>query len=258
MIGTDLLRRRGHIASIGRAEVADHAGMGLEVAAKSVFRRRVLGFISAESMNAIHGIVPSPVVFQLRQEGVIAGIAEIIEERISVIDGSDPGDWRALVRGSIRHDEPDSRCICGMSQQHFFDEDAAQAMRDENYFAMLPNVVLLEAGPKDVGQLHTGHPAIRRRRGILRDFNVGIGEARVRPNHIRPIGAIRGSPGLAAPVKAMHKNNDSCPRGWLRLVLLYSGLGKGRGSLKKRKQGDQNKLDLPVYPTVSTHLEPGI
>jgi hypothetical protein len=42
------------------------------------------------------------------------------------------------------------------------------------------------------------------------------------------------------------------------LVLLYSGLGKGRGSVKKRKQGDQNKLDLPVHPTVSTHLEPGI
>jgi hypothetical protein len=56
----------------------------------------------------------------------------------------------------------------------------------------------------------------------------------------------------------MHKNNDSSPRGSLRLVLLYSGLGKGRGSPKKKEQGDQNKHDLPVHPTVSTHLEPGI
>jgi hypothetical protein len=144
-----------------------------------------------------------------------------------------------------------------MSQQHFFDEDAAQAVRDENYLAMLPDVVLFESGPKDVGQLYTGHPAIRCRGGILGNFHVGIGEARVRPNHIRPKGAIRGSPGLTAPVKAMHKNNDSCPRNWLRIVLLCGGLGKRSGSVEE-EQGDQNKHDLPVHPTVSTHLEPGI
>ena len=39
-------------------------------------------------------------------------------------------------------------------------KDAAEAMRDENHFAMLPDVVLLKTRPKHVGQLHTGHPAI--------------------------------------------------------------------------------------------------
>jgi hypothetical protein len=28
--------------------------------------------------------------------------------------------------------------------------------------------------------------------------------------------------------------------------------------VKEEAQGNQNKLDLPVHPTVSTHLEPGI
>ena len=77
-----------------------------------------------------------------------------------------------------------------MSQQHFFNEDATEAMRYENHLAMLPDVILLKVSPEDVGRLHAGHPAIRRRRGILRNFNVGIGKARVRLNQIWPIGAV--------------------------------------------------------------------
>jgi hypothetical protein len=121
---------------------------------------------------------------------------------------------------------------------------------------MFPDVVLFEVSPEDVGQLHTGHFSVRCRRGILRNFNVGKGEMRVGPNQIRPIGAVRSPPGLAASVKAVHKNNDSCPPARLRMVLLRGDLGKGRGSVEQEEQDDQNKLDLHVHPTVSTHLEP--
>lgn len=160
MIGVDLLRWRGHIAPISCTKLADHAGMGFEVAAKSTFRRRVFRFESAEPMNAIYGIVPSPIVFQLCQEGIITGIAEIDEQRVFVVDGSYAGDRGALVRRSIRNNEPDFRCLRGMSQEHLFDEDATQAMRDENHLMMVPNVVLLEASPENLGQLQAGHPAI--------------------------------------------------------------------------------------------------
>src|SRR5579875_2738867 len=100
------------------------------------------------------------------------------------------------MRGSIRHDELDSCCLGGMFQQHLFDQDAAQAMRDKNDLAMLPDLVMLEMRPEDVGQLYARHTSIRCRRGILRNFNVGVSKVRIRPNHIGPVSAIRSSPGL--------------------------------------------------------------
>src|ERR1700751_1114110 len=162
------------------------------------------------------------------------------------------------MRRSIRHNELDSCRIRGVSQQHLFDEDAAQAMRYKNHLTMVPDMVLLEVSPENLSQLHTGHPAIRRRRGIFSNLNVGIGKARVRPNHIRPIGAVRCPPGVAAPVQAMYKNNDSCPRGCLRLALLYRSLRKQRGKGKEEEQGEQNTIDLPIHPTISAHLDPEI
>ena len=150
---------------------------------------------------------------------------------------------RTLVRGSIGDDELDFRGLGWMPQEHLLNQDAAQAMSEENHLAMLPDVVFFEAGPEQVGQLHTGHFAIGRRRGILGDINVGIGKARVGPNHIRPISAVRRPPGLAVPVNAMHKNNDSCaPRrlraGRLRTVRLLSGLCKEWVSAEQEKKGD--------------------
>ncbi len=68
VIGMDLLRRRGHIASIGRAEVPHHPGMRLQDSGQIRFRHRVFRLISAEPVNAIDRIVPAPVVFQLRSE----------------------------------------------------------------------------------------------------------------------------------------------------------------------------------------------
>ena len=63
-------------------------------------------------------------------------------------------------------------------------------MGEENDLAMIPDVLLLEAGEEDFGQLVAGHFAIFVRGGVLGNFNVGIGEARVGSNQIGPIGVV--------------------------------------------------------------------
>jgi hypothetical protein len=123
---------------------------------------------------------------------------------------------------------------------------------------MLPDVVLLKARPEDVGQLYTGHFAVRCGRWIFRNFNVGIGEVWVRTNQIRPISAVGSSPGLVAPVEAVHENDDSSPWDRLSKVLLYGELREAGGIVDQEKNGDQNKLDLHSHPAFSAHLEPDV
>ena len=43
-------------------------------------------------------------------------------------------------------------------------------------------------------------------------------------------------------MKTMYKNNDSCPRGRLRLILLCLGLGKGIKSVKEEERATRTWL----------------
>jgi len=190
VIGVNLLGRRGDIASVGCAEVADNTGMGAEIVAETGVGLGVFGFIGAEPVDGIDGILAPPTVFELGEEGVVAGIAEVVEQRVFVVEGGDAGERGALVRGTVGDDELDSDCFGGMLQQHFFDEDAAERMGEENDFAMLPDVVLLEAVEEDFSQLVAGHFAVFVRGGVLGNFDVGEGEARVGADHIGPIGTV--------------------------------------------------------------------
>ena len=51
--------------------------MSPEIVADTALWPCIDGFKSAEPMDAVDGIVPSPVLFQLRQESIVAPVFEI-------------------------------------------------------------------------------------------------------------------------------------------------------------------------------------
>jgi hypothetical protein len=140
-----------------------------------------------------------------------------------------------------------------MFQEHFLNKDAAERMGEENDFAMIPDVVLLEAGEEDFGQLGAGHFAVFVRGGVLGNFYVGKGEARVGADHVRPVGVVRGAPGFAAAVKAVDKNYDSCVWSFRGGALLDGDLGDGCRGVEQEGEQDQEKHGLDAEPDFFIH-----
>ena len=126
VVGVNLLRWSGDVATVCRAEVADNAGVSFEHVRDAAVGHGVFSFVGTEAVDGVDGVMSAPVVFKRGEEGVVARVAEVVEERIVVVDGGDAGDGRTLVRRAVGDDEADSCSFSGVLEEHFFNENATE------------------------------------------------------------------------------------------------------------------------------------
>lgn len=209
MVSHDLLRRSVHVASIRGAIVADHSSMSAKIMANTFTGGGIEGFKGAVSMNASGCRGAPPFLFEIDEKTVVVAVAEIGKQRITVINLREAGNERAFVRSGIGDDEGNVRGVREVIEKHFFGEQAAETVRDEDNLVVIPDMLALEVFVENFGELKRGILAMAGRRGVLSDDDIGAMEVRIRLDELRPVGAVCGAPGLRTAVKTVHKYNDS-------------------------------------------------
>ena len=92
VVSVDGLRRGCDIATVSSAEVTDDACAGLERAGDAAVGACVLSFVRAEAMDGVDGGAAAPFVFEVGEEGVVGGVAEIVESGFLVVERCDACD----------------------------------------------------------------------------------------------------------------------------------------------------------------------
>ena len=112
------------------------------------------------------------------------------------------------MRSGVGRDEGYVGRVGGMVQEHLFGQQAAQAVCDEDNIVMLPNTLLIQRLPKQLGKLRAGVAAAHGWGWVFGDNDVGVAEVRVGAQEVRPVGAVGGSPRIAAAMQAVNEDDD--------------------------------------------------
>ena len=113
------------------------------------------------------------------------------------------------MRGGIGDDEGDARGVVGVAEEHLFSEDSAEAVGDEDDFAMLPDALALEVLIENLRELDGGELAAHGRGGVLGHDDIGLLEAGIGLDELGKIGSVCGAPGVAVAVDAVDEDDDA-------------------------------------------------